>query len=110
MKHYHIILAAILIGSLATSCKIGKKYTRPELDLPTTIADTNSSDTTTVADIQWPTIYTDTVLQRLINTALTYNKDLLVRGPGERKSLRPPHGESESLPQSRSRRPRGKGI
>ena len=77
MKHYHIILAAILIGSLATSCKIGKKYTRPELDLPTTIADTNSSDTTTVADIQWPTIYTDTVLQRLINTALTYNKDLL---------------------------------
>ena len=37
MKHYHIILAAILIGSLATSCKIGKKYTRPELDLPTTI-------------------------------------------------------------------------
>lgn len=66
MKHYHIILAAILIGSLATSCKIGKKYTRPELDLPTTIADTNSSDTTTVADIQWPTIYTDTVLQRLI--------------------------------------------
>ena len=52
MKHYHIILAAILIGSLATSCKIGKKYTRPELDLPTTIADTNSSDTTTVADIQ----------------------------------------------------------
>ena len=77
MKHYHIILVAVLVGSLATSCKIGKKYTRPELDLPTTIADTNSSDTTTVADIQWPTIYTDTVLQRLVNTALTYNKDLL---------------------------------
>lgn len=77
MKHYHIILVAVLVGGLATSCKIGKKYTRPELDLPTTIADTNSSDTTTVADIQWPTIYTDTVLQRLVNTALTYNKDLL---------------------------------
>lgn len=30
-----------------------------------------------MADIQWPTIYTDTVLQRLVNTALTYNKDLL---------------------------------
>ena len=77
MKHYHIVFIAALIGSLSTSCKIGKKYTRPELNLPTTIIDTNRTDTTTVADIQWPAIYTDTVLQRLINTALAYNKNLL---------------------------------
>ena len=69
MKHYHIILAAALIGSLSTSCKIGKKYTRPELNLPTTITDSTGTDTTTVADIQWTKIYTDTVLQRLIDTA-----------------------------------------
>lgn len=60
MKHYHIVFIAALIGSLSTSCKIGKKYTRPELNLPTTIIDTNRTDTTTVADIQWPAIYTDT--------------------------------------------------
>ena len=109
MKHYHIILVAMLVGGLATSCKIGKKYTRPELDLPTTIADTNSSDTTTVADIPWPTIYTDTVLQRQHGSHLQQGS-AGCRGPGERKSLRPPHGESEPLPQSRCRRARGKGI
>ena len=47
------IMIVLLSGVALTSCKIGKEYTRPELDLPTTIADTNSSDTTTVADIQW---------------------------------------------------------
>ena len=77
MKHHHIILVALLAGSLFTSCKIGKKYTRPELDLPAAITDSIPTDSLTVANIQWSKIYTDTVLQRLIRTSLAYNKDLL---------------------------------
>jgi len=77
MKYYRVILVALLTGSLSGSCKIGKKYTRPELDLPATISDSIPADPSTVADIQWPGIYTDTVLQRLIRTSLAYNKNLL---------------------------------
>ena len=77
MKQHHIILIALLVGSLLGSCKIGKKYTRPELDLPTAITDSIPSDSSTVANIPWSEIYTDTVLQRLIRTSLAYNKDLL---------------------------------
>ena len=78
MKQHHIILIALLVGSLLGSCKIGKKYTRPELDLPTAITDSIPSDSSTVANIPWSEIYTDTVLQRLIRTSLAYNKDLLL--------------------------------
>ncbi len=57
------------------ACKIGKKYTRPELNLPETIG-TAEADTTTVMDLGWQELYTDTLLQELIYKALEYNKDL----------------------------------
>lgn len=67
----------ITIGFTLYSCKIGKKYTRPNLNLPTAI-DTAYLDTTTIADIEWWSIYSDTALQNLINKALEYNKDLSI--------------------------------
>ena len=67
-----IILAGVL---LLGSCKIGHKYVRPELNLPETIVSTHT-DSTTIADIDWWTMYTDTTLRKLINKALEYNKDL----------------------------------
>ena len=77
MKTKYIIFSLFLIGNSLVSCKIGKKYTRPELNLPTTFSDTLQTDSLTVADIKWWDIYTDTVLQRLIRTSLSYNKDML---------------------------------
>ena len=76
MKQYTTITLLFLVGAtFFSSCKLGKEYTRPELDLPEQIADTPATGTRTVADIQWPEIYTDTVLQGLIRTQLSYNKD-----------------------------------
>lgn len=67
-----LLLAGVL---LLGSCKIGHKYVRPELNLPETIVSTHT-DSTTIADIDWWTMYTDTTLRKLINKALEYNKDL----------------------------------
>ena len=77
MKRHSIIWPAIFAVFLFNACKLGKEYTRPELDLPTTI-DGETTDSLNVAAIQWWDIYTDTVLQNLIQKTLTHNKDLLM--------------------------------
>lgn len=78
MKRYTTTTLLFLAGiTFFSSCKIGKEYSRPELDLPESIAGKPVTDNLTVADIQWTEIYTDTVLQGLIRTTLAYNKDLL---------------------------------
>jgi len=66
----------IILVVLLTSCKIGQKYQQPELEMPLTF-DAGNMTAGEAADIGWSTLYTDTVLQRMISQALTYNKDML---------------------------------
>jgi NodT family efflux transporter outer membrane factor (OMF) lipoprotein len=72
---YSLFILACLI--LISSCKIGKKYARPELDLPERLEEM-SIDSLTIDDMNWWQLYTDTVLQRLIKEALENNKDVLI--------------------------------
>ncbi len=74
MKQHHIYVLACLI--ILSSCKIGKEYNRPELDLPDLIE--ANADTTSIDDISWKSLYTDNVLQELILSALENNKDMLI--------------------------------
>ena len=67
-------LIALVIGTSVTSCKLGKEYSRPELNMPEEFE--VKGDSTTVADIAWGDLYQDTVLQKLISTALVNNKDM----------------------------------
>lgn len=73
-KIYTLIGFGILI-LLTGSCKIGKKYARPELNMPEAIEE-GSLDSLTITDMDWWELYTDTVLQALIDTALKNNKDV----------------------------------
>ena len=57
-----------------TSCKLGKEYVQPELDLPTHI-DSVVTDTTSIRNFSWQSVYTDSTLQQLISKALEENKD-----------------------------------
>lgn len=70
------LLVVLVASTLLYSCKIGHKYTRPDLNLPETIGSATQSDSATIADVEWWTMYTDTSLQKLISQALEYNKDL----------------------------------
>lgn len=69
-------MMSLSISVLFSSCKIGQKYVRPELNLPTEIV--ADADTTSVEDIPWESLYTDTILQRLISTTLENNKDMKI--------------------------------
>ncbi len=80
MKQIHIILIGLLMAVGATSCSSSKHCDKPELNMPIAffLADSTVNDTTTLADIEWWGIYTDTVLQDLIKRTLRYNKDMLI--------------------------------
>lgn len=73
------ILWLLPVAMLLASCKIGKSYVRPDLNLPSSLAQEGmAEDTVSVADYSWEEIYTDTLLQGLIRKMLSHNKDLLM--------------------------------
>lgn len=73
-KSFFILL---LIAVIISSCKMGKEYQRPELELPKQFSTVSFADTSSVADIEWKKFFTDPTLQELITRGITYNHDLL---------------------------------
>lgn len=80
MKSKYSILKLIIIAIIPIivgSCKIGHKYTRPQIDMPS-VLDSMSIDSTSMGDFPWEQLYTDSTLQELIRKTLEYNKDMLI--------------------------------
>ena len=80
MRHRSIVrtYSAILMAVVFSSCMLGKKYQRPELELPQQFNAVAYADTSSIADIEWKNFFTTPELQRLIDTGLKYNHDLLI--------------------------------
>lgn len=76
MKRKSIYVIILLTVGILTSCKVGKRYTRPELNLPDSL--TQNQDSTSFGDQDWRAIYTDSTLRALIERALVYNKDMQI--------------------------------
>ncbi|MDR1357225.1 MAG: multidrug efflux RND transporter permease subunit [Tannerellaceae bacterium] len=76
-KPVSALLLLLAITGFA-SCKAGRDYIRPELHLPAIIRDAGADSVTDDELQSWQTLFSDTVLQRLINTALENNRDILV--------------------------------
>ncbi|MDD2954241.1 MAG: efflux transporter outer membrane subunit [Parabacteroides sp.] len=75
----YIIMICVSSILLLSSCKIGKRYARPELGLPDRIeARTDTTDTTSVTSIPWESLYADDTLKGLIMKALDNNKDMRI--------------------------------
>lgn len=79
MQKTRIYVAVALLGmTLLSSCKIGKRYTRPELNLPERIEESSIADSTSVDNISWESLYADETLKDLIRKALENNKDMKI--------------------------------
>lgn len=79
MNNKKTIFIVILLTSCCflESCKLGKVYKTPELNLPLELA-LEEADSLAYADLKWWEIYTDTLLQQLIDKALNNNKDMCI--------------------------------
>ncbi|KGE13328.1 efflux transporter outer membrane subunit [Sphingobacterium deserti] len=70
-------LTLVLLGSFA-SCNVGKRYSRPELDMPEHYRDSTLSLTADTVILPWKTFFKDPLLIGLIDQALQKNNDLAV--------------------------------
>jgi multidrug efflux system outer membrane protein len=71
-------LIPLLLALIVSSCRMGKEYQRPELELPKQFAGVSFADTSSIADIEWKNFFSDTTLQSLIQRGISYNHDLLI--------------------------------
>ena len=76
MKRSYLYITLLLVVLTLGSCKIGKSYVRPELNLPDSLA--QHQDSLSFGDKEWWQIYTDSTLRSLIDRALEHNKDMLL--------------------------------
>ncbi len=71
---------ALLIscGLIASSCKVGRDYVRPDTGLTDTFrgVEDTIADSTTIADIPWYDFFTDSMLVMLIDSAIANNYDM----------------------------------
>jgi multidrug efflux system outer membrane protein len=72
--HYLVLFFLALVFS---TCKVGKNYERPPLDLPAQFSASAFSDTAGIGGMEWKQFFTEAELQRLIEKGLAYNHDLL---------------------------------
>ncbi len=74
-KIYKSLLAVICAAIV--SCSPARHCAAPELDMPQEFS-LAGCDSTTLADMEWWSVYTDTLLQTLIREAIDHNKDMII--------------------------------
>ena len=73
-----IIFGTSLLLLLLASCRLGREYQRPAVELPATFPGAVVADSNSVADIPWNQFFKDTFLIGLIEDGLKHNPDWLV--------------------------------
>lgn len=76
MRIKHIIYI-VALGIITVACSGTRNLSKPNIDIPSTIGHI-SSDSSSVADVDWRTFYTDTILRSMIQTALDNNRDIAI--------------------------------
>jgi multidrug efflux system outer membrane protein len=72
-KYTYLLMITLLVLS---ACKVSKDIKTPQAALPATFRGTANTDTTSIADIPWKNFFTDTELQKLIDSAIVKNYDM----------------------------------
>jgi NodT family efflux transporter outer membrane factor (OMF) lipoprotein len=78
MKRHYILMTTItMVALLVSSCKVSRDLEVPDDAFPETYRESVTADSSQVAQLDWKSFFPDTVLQKLIDSALTKNNDLL---------------------------------
>ncbi|MCD8293560.1 MAG: TolC family protein, partial [Prevotellaceae bacterium] len=91
------LLLGLSVLLLFASCKVGKRYVRPDLNLPEKLDSLQPVDSFSIAEKRWWEVYADTTLQRLIEKALVYNKDMKAAAARVRELAAQKHIETANL-------------
>src|SRR5579875_1707553 len=72
------VVYALLMAVVITSCKVIQPYKTPDMQSAGLYRDIATNDTTTIANLHWNQLFTDTILQHLITEGIAQNLDLQV--------------------------------
>ena len=72
-----LMISFLMIISIS-ACRIGKEYQRPPLELPKQFTAIPFADTSSIADLEWKSFFTNEELQNLIDKGIKFNHDLLI--------------------------------
>lgn len=71
-------IAVLVLITTLTACKVSKDVETPKDALPENFRNVSSQDTTSIADQSWKEFFTEPSLQKLIDSAIVRNNDLLI--------------------------------
>lgn len=77
-KNINKYIAVLVLITTFTACKVSKDVETPKDALPESFRNTASQDTTSIADLSWKEFFTEPSLQKLIDSAIVRNNDLLI--------------------------------
>ena len=80
MKKTLLYIVVLVAAVTAVSCSGTRNLARPQTDLPESFRNNIGNDSTSIADISWWNFYTDSVLCRMIERTLSFNRDFLKAG------------------------------
>jgi multidrug efflux system outer membrane protein len=72
-RYFLLAVAGILI---AASCKVSQQYKRPNVTADNLYRDSSATDTNSMANLPWRSLFSDTVLQNLIQEGISNNLNL----------------------------------
>lgn len=81
MKRYINFYTFLLLAAFLNACKVSKDIATPQAALPVNFRNAtliSTADTSSIADIQWKNFFTDTKLQKLIDSAIIKNYDMQI--------------------------------
>lgn len=78
MKKRYIIIGLVFTAFSLQSCFVAKKYQQPEIETADQYRNVSTSDSSTLANMPWEELFTDSNLQTLIHKALNNNLDYLM--------------------------------
>src|SRR5687768_9772623 len=73
----HLSFVSLLIVLLA-SCKVTQPYLSPAVQTDGLFRSGNSADTNSIVSLPWKEVFTDTILQQLIDKGIASNLDLQI--------------------------------
>lgn len=77
-KYIKYTLSVGLLGLLVASCRVAEPYQQPQVLTDDLYRDVTTTDTTTIANLPWNELFTDTILQNLIKEGISQNLDLKI--------------------------------
>jgi len=72
-RYFLLAVAGMLI---AASCKVSQQYKRPNVTADNLYRDSSATDTNSMANLPWRSLFSDTVLQNLIQEGISNNLNL----------------------------------